>query len=627
MKQTGRRKTNIIKDTHALIIMIIISVIIRYLICGYTKTVSVYPDEMRYLSTTRSLAKYGTRLYFNLPFAYENLLYQIFLIPAAMISDKVLQLKMMSLTNCVLLSLGVIPVYLLAKRCVNKKSSIWLACIIYLLSSDFAYSCTYLRENLYLPLAMWVFYFLFLELHILDSGEFNKKTIGFSLLSGGFIWLLFFCKKTCFPIMGALVLYPIVKWIKSMLKHHATSFHLNSLLNIFLCLVGFFTPYYIMKYTVFYGDNINQLDIRKELEALDFVFGYYYFVYYIIILFLAYTFYPFLITFNERHHICSSTRHLFYFTLMALYITAFWVALNPNLDEDWGNTLPRIHLRYLMIFYEPLIICLLAALETENKSTRKKWLIWIPVGLIIWYLYYILIGSHQIVGDPDLTQQSALAYFALVGAKGQAIDWLIFAVLMLIGMILYVKRSRKFNVVVLVTIIGLNILNGALASCYYWPRTNSVTLSKVESAADVSEFIDQHPDKTFLIFTDESDYKLLWHTYIDETNILWLDYYQFNTYVSSLDEGDDHSWKEASRHVKNEYTSDFYDFDQVDYIIWPSSAEISAGISINMFTFNDNDGIYRKLNEDTCLFALKNTQEIPQIEFGINMLGASTEDY
>lgn len=614
-KRTGIHKS-INNDGVILGIMIALSVIIRYLICGYTKTVTVYPDEMRYLSVARSLAKYGKRLYMNLPYNYENLLYQICLIPAALISDKVLQLKMMALTNCILLSFGVIPVYFLAKQCVRKRSSVWLACIIYLVSSDFAYSCTYLRENLYLPLSLWVLNILFRELQVLDSVKLDKKTIGFSLLSGGMIWLLFFCKRTCFPLLVTIVFYPFIKWLKNRRRYKKAEIHLKTLVNVFACVCGFFIPYLFLKYTVFYGDYVNQIDFRKTFEGIDLLYGNYFIIYYIIILFLAYTFFPFLITFNERHSISSSTRHLFYFTLISLLITTSWVAMNTNLGEDFARDLPRIHLRYLLIHYEPLIICMLAALDTDNNAKREKWLFWIPICFIVWSLYYLLVGSHLIVGDADLLQQTSLAYFALFGTKGQTLAWIVFSVLMMIGMLLYIRKNRKFKAFVLTVVICLNILNGALASFYFWPKHNQIDQKKIDSVTEVSEFIEENSNKTIVVFVSDNN-KKLWHTYIDEPNVLWLDYDQFNSYVSELGEDEDRSWKKASKHITTTYLQEYYDFDHVDYIIWPSLMETTAGNEIDdMLAFNESDGIYSKLNEDTCVFALKNTESIPEIRFG-----------
>lgn len=607
--------------------LITVSVLIRYLICGYTKTVAVYPDEMRYISMARSFVKYGERLYLNLPYAYENLLYPILLMPAALISDKVLQLKMMALSNCVFLSLGVIPVYLLAKKCTKSKKSVWLACIIYLVSSDFAYSCTFLRENLYLPLSVWVFYVLFIELENIDAGVINKKTIGTSILFGSLVWLLFFCKRTCFPLMAALVLYPFLKWIKNKIRHQNAVIHWQSLVNILFCLIGFFVPYFILDYTVFAADHVNQLDFRKAFESIDLYFGYYYFIYYILILFLAYTFYPFLVTFNERHNISSSTRHLYYITLLSLLMTAFWVATNTNLGEDWGKTLPRIHLRYLMIHYIPLIICMLAALESEGKSEKKKWLIGIPIGLTAWYAYYLLLSDHLIVGDWDLLQETPLAYFAMAGTKGQTIDWLIFSTVSLTAMFLYYKGNKKYKTVMLSMVIGLNVLNGGLASIVYWPAHNKISQKEADSVEEVSDFIEQHSDKTFVVFTGDNKNKELWHTYIDEPNVLWLDYSQFNAYVSGLDENDDRSWKTASKNVTNYYIHEYYQFDHVDYIIWPSTMTVMEDVIIDdMLEFDESDGTYSEINDDACAFALKNTKEIPEITFGIMMLSADEDN-
>lgn len=652
-KLVGNKK-KAVSDCIILAIAIAISILIRYIICGYIRTISVYPDELRYLSLARSLAHNGKRLLLNLPYHYEYLLYSICLIPAALISNKVLQLKMMALTNCILLSLGVIPIYLLARKCVKKRKSVWLACLIYLLSSDIAYSCSLLRENLYLPLSIWVFYILFLELQTLDCGGLNRKTIGISFLCGAMIWLLYFCKRTCFPLFATLLLYPFLKWIKNIIKHQKTSIQKNTLINLLIIVAGFLVPYFLLKYTVFYADDLNQVtacvntNVRtmanvnlkavistgastnigtilnnissEELRRLG--YGIYFFIYYILILFFAYTFFPFLVTFNEKDRISASTRHLFYYTLISLLITTFWVTTNTNIWEDLGKTLPRIHLRYLMIYYVPLIICFLAALETKRKSVKKKWLIWISVVLIISCIYFFSVGDHLLVGDWDLLQQTPLAYFALTKTKGQILGWLTISALMITGMVMYVRGSRKFNALALITVIGLNVLNGTLASCYFWPKYNRTSQDEVEKVEEVSAFIEEHADKTFVVVTGGAKIKELWHTYIDEQNVVWLDYDQLNNYVSGLDETADRSWYEASKNITNGFQDEYYgnnhvveyyNFDHVDYIIWPSS---TTDVDRDMLTFQDSDGTYSEINEDTCVFSLNNTKDIPEIDFG-----------
>lgn len=447
-KATLRQKR--INKILILIFAVCASIIIRYFISSYNKTICVYHDEMTYLSLARSLAKDGTRRIYNLSRSYDNLLYSLLIAPATLVSDVTVQLKIISFINSVLLSLGVIPIYFLAKKFLKRTGSIAIACLIYLIGSDLSYACSFMRENLYLPLGLLVLYLMSNQIDILDQCRFDKTIAVKSIITGLLFWLWFFCKRTCFPSLVALYCYQIALIIKRKYKHQEVKIRKEPILVLLVITISFFVPYLVTKCTIFSHDNINQLSVRTVYSAFTAVNGYYCFIYLLLIALLGYTFFPFFITFLERHKLSESVRHYYYFIVICIIITIFWIGTNTNVNEDLELTLPRVHLRYLCCFYMPLVICFFSALEVKAEKKTDKKIILIPVLLIAWYGYYFLLGEHLLVNDQQYFDQTQVMYFALADTKIQLLDYLAFASVTIIAFFLYYQGKVIYRKVMII---------------------------------------------------------------------------------------------------------------------------------------------------------------------------------
>lgn len=85
--------------------------------------------------------------------------------------------QIITLINSILVSSGVFPVYLFAKKYHLKTSSTMFCCILYLCSSDLCYSCSFMSENLFLPMALWAILLMMKGLEYADTAVEDKERL------------------------------------------------------------------------------------------------------------------------------------------------------------------------------------------------------------------------------------------------------------------------------------------------------------------------------------------------------------------------------------------------------------------------------------------------------------------
>lgn len=104
------------------IVFFFISFFVRFGVADFLKQLSIYGDELTYLSVAKSISAGAGVLVYGHPFNFQNFLYSIVISPAFMVtSDDLLQIKIVALINALIMSLGVFPVYLMANAYAAQK--------------------------------------------------------------------------------------------------------------------------------------------------------------------------------------------------------------------------------------------------------------------------------------------------------------------------------------------------------------------------------------------------------------------------------------------------------------------------------------------------------------------------
>ena len=143
-----------------LVLAYILVVLLLSYLNGFYKHLSVYEDEPFYYSMAEGLAKgIGFPTLRGEPYPTTRVVYSLFLAPAFLTENRLLQFRLIALINAVTMCSGAFPVYLLGRDVLKDRRLALLAGLLYLIQPDLEFTIGFMAENLVLPLALWAIYF------------------------------------------------------------------------------------------------------------------------------------------------------------------------------------------------------------------------------------------------------------------------------------------------------------------------------------------------------------------------------------------------------------------------------------------------------------------------------------
>lgn len=146
------------RDFLIVFILFLIGFILRFYFADFLKHFVIYPDELRYYHLAENIANCRGLLIYNTETNFQKILYPLFLSPAFLFENREIQQHAFAFINAFLVCASIFPAFLIARSLLQKKSSILIVCAIALILPDLNYSLTFMSENLYIPLSLWVFY-------------------------------------------------------------------------------------------------------------------------------------------------------------------------------------------------------------------------------------------------------------------------------------------------------------------------------------------------------------------------------------------------------------------------------------------------------------------------------------
>lgn len=302
---------------------------------------------------------------------------------------------------------------------------------------------------------------------------------------------------------------------------------------------------------------------------------YYGFVYYLLMIILAYGIFPISIPLINRKQMEVKDRHFNYYLLALLVVTAAVVSFTITVGENWAETTPRIHLRYICCMFLPIVIMMLNAIE-HSSSISKKQIILSTVCLSASFIYLGFMGENILVPKLQIFDETMLQYLA------QNQDWQMFilgsiCILLIIISALYVKKFKTGVILTLVMLLGLNAVN-TVENVYIWKIStfgNNISKETSDMAIEISDFVKENVDKHILFLLNRQDHALLL-TYANEDNCYFVDTDVMNTYLSEH-EDEEISWKNMKSSLKAIRLSAWYeDVESVDIIVVSEDLEITV---------------------------------------------------
>lgn len=603
--------------------MFLACTVIHYCISDYMKQILVLPDDALYYSIANSLWNGQGIAVNNLPYDFQKILYCILIMPAFCITDIVKRISTITFINSIVISSGIFPVYFLAKRYLKNCKNIILSCALYCVCSDLMFATTLLAENLYLPMGLWGIYFSSVMLDqtelLLNQNESKISLIKYyvcSILLGIYFYFLFLCKEVAAVFPLTYLIFVMSLFVQSIIKKTAGTAAKKVLIHVGCMLIGFGTTYLLFRLLVFPntfggGYRATESDIN---QSFDYFYLYYGFVYYLLMVILAYGIFPIIIPIIQRKKLDERERHFNDFLLLLLIITAAVVSFKITVGENWAETTPRIHLRYTCFLFMPIVIMMLNTIEHTSSINRKR--IIIPtVVLSVGYMYLCILGDNKLVPKVEIFDQTMLQYLA------QNIDYQMIIVcamctLFIITSIVLAKKYQTGLLICLATLLCLNVINTVqVADTWHSSTTgNQITVDELNDALQVSDYIKSHSDKNILFLLNHRDYTIDL-TYVSEANTYMIDPDYFQKYMTNhLDEN--LMWPDASDGLKLTGQSAYYDnLSNVDIII------IGDDLLIDI---PESDGQLQdeELN-NMKVYVMNDSQHVPQFKFTYSIIGGT----
>ncbi|MCI5623674.1 hypothetical protein, partial [Anaerostipes sp.] len=167
-------------------VLIVLHTLILFFFCNYPKALETYGDELIYYSIARNIWEGKVAEIHAVPFSFENLAYSYLISPFFSITDSAFRASVLTLFNCFLMSLIVIPVWLICKELNVCNRYRWYAIILMLIWPDMMNAATLMSENLYWILALCAIYFCIKSI--------NSSEIRWVVLASIGSYLAYWCK-------------------------------------------------------------------------------------------------------------------------------------------------------------------------------------------------------------------------------------------------------------------------------------------------------------------------------------------------------------------------------------------------------------------------------------------------
>lgn len=503
--------------------LILISVLVRSLFAiRYPIKIECYSDELRYYRIATSIAN-GTGIsIYNMPSSFQKILYPLFIAPSCLLSSLQDRMVGIFITNCILMSLGVIAVYYLASKILKSQLLKWICCISYLVSRNMVYSMTIMSENLWFPLMlllMSLFYYL------IENENGDKKQIYINVIAGAVTYFCYLTKEIAIVIPVAYALYyaTIIIYKKAINEKYPKE-HIKVLIIRYISYLGAFLFIYIgFKLTFFkgMGNSYSQQGIeallgpdKKQYLAYGTI---YYLMSFSVMLFMAPILMP-LIHFDDMD---NKVKKLFLFLCIIAIGMAIIVSYTITIREDYMpievRYSPRAHMRYIAPIAIIFVIIFFHLLERNIKQEKKQRIRNLVITIIATIGFACLYHGFKQMAYLD----NWMRLYSRWSDYGNGIFLLTLMISIgtIIIEILYGNYNKKAIVIFLICTACWEVVDNYLGI----KICNEVYGLSIESANNMQElkkFVDEHGRNKFLIIdTFNTEEQKAIDTYLTQKNI------------------------------------------------------------------------------------------------------------
>lgn len=502
-----------------LCILFLVSVGVRFYFADFSKHLFVYYDELRYLSQAESIAEGNGLAIYNSQSMYQKIFYSLLLAPAYLFSDRVVSIRIVTLINVCLMSSGIIPIWLIGKKLLSSVGLRLLVCAIYLMGSDMVYSITFMSENLYIPMAIWLIYFLDC---LFVCNTCKKRTI-YAILIGMYIYAMYLTKEIALVFLIVIPMLRCMDYMYTRIQCDEEEKVYSA--DVFLECIGiiatFLVCHLLFKSTLFagWGNSYNQMSMDVLFQDGRARYALYGFVYYICTCIVAFGVLPILVPLMKFNELSHKEKRLYVLLILLVLGTAATVSYTITIREDFGqayqNT-PRAHIRYISYAMWPLLILFFSQLRKKGDSSLRTKL---KSVLLTGVLGLIFVMFWRGAFDDSSVDQTFVTYLLGLPENYLLLFCLILVIFTMLSLLAFDRWKRGVIVVFLIFFCATQVWNNVVKIQKY-QNSYRATDEELSSVMELGEFISQNQQSNFIVITDnlEKNMRLL-DTYVNYKNM------------------------------------------------------------------------------------------------------------
>lgn len=507
------------------IILYIVLSAVNFLFANYIKHLDVYNDEYFYLNTAQNIFRGEGPVIDGLGKGFDKILYSFILAPLYFIKDAVFRVKMISLVNCLLVSSSLFPIWLIARKVELSRTNTFLALVLTCVFPELSISMSFMSESLFFPLALFFIYFW-----IVNEQSPTKKN---AVILGIMGFLCYFCKASFLAVFVACVGFQIVyQMISYLMRDRSNPVKLKSFysksrfINLIIFCGVFIVLNAALKLTLFKGSasSYQIKSISMFFESYRFWYAVYGFVYNIAGIMISILIFPLVYPVLQYKKLGETAQKLFCFMTITILATVAVVDYTITSYEDYGMSVPRVHMRYYSYCILIILLVFLKSVETsyapQNEKRPKYWAALCLVSVVPCMIYR---GTSM--GVPD---QTLLSFYEDYKANIDALEleipkWLNF---MRSKGYIWFENSDPMKIDIFAFLFGAAML--VLILLFHWLFTKKY--EKYAKAFALSAI--------FLVMSTSSlDARSQWRSRNNDHNNLVREVVSINNYLASNTEG------------------------------------------------------------------------------------------
>ncbi len=567
----------------------IASTVFRFIIGNYFRNIHIYTDDQLYYQLAESFAQGRGFKVCNADRPYR-ILYPILISPAFLFKDRHVQMSVIQFINSAVISSAIFPFAIMVRKVLENKRMRLMAYIFFFLSADLCYSMTFLSENLFLPMGMWVICITMLYVwnpkHDL-AGDHIRAAV-----TGLLVYLTHMVKNAAIlliPIVIAMIFLDTVwGYIKEKDRKRALgrAADIVIILAVYVILkkIGEKTWLYIDPSLV-YEEPPRELNVEYSKLPGNFI-------YLAVTAVIATGILPILMPLIYYKKLNPRTKKLYVMT--AIMFGGGMAALMWYNRGGVGRELIRPHFRYVMYMWLTIQLCFWALMEKklEGKVIRNTILFAVPVLICA----VVFKGTF----DGGTADQTLCYYIIRFFTERINLFRIMIAVVAVVSIPLMQKYQRQTFIAFMVFYTGIQLVNNALIIKYHH-QDYSLSEEEYGQIKPLEDLIENDKEHNYAVIMEgdlSNRGNRLMDTFLNKENVY--EYYYSELIATWSRRGTE----PAFSNIENPYGVRYADLEKIDYILMRTDTRYSWDAEM-MTAVEGYDSAYWKL------YSVKSPESLP----------------